>query len=144
MTTQPDILFTAIFHGYLDTADSRTAGVPAAADCALLKMDQDTDERDPRICITVEVEGTTRTKTVNVIAICRGSKPRSITAPWLQAVGDRMADERHLMAYIATLDLAQRTGWQFEHLSPPMPAKIQREDGGIIESGIGVRLLITI
>ena len=144
MTTQLDLLFADIFHGYLDTAASRTAGVPAAADCALLKMDQDTDERDPRLCISVTEEGTGREKTINVIAVCRGTAPRSTTGPWLQKTGERMADETALMAYIATLDEGQRTGWQIENLSPPMPAKIQREEGGIIESGIGVRLIVTI
>lgn len=144
MLTQFDLLFTDIFHGYLDTAASRTAGVPDAEDCALLKMDSDDDDVDPRICISVEVEGTHRGKAVNVIAVSRGTQPRSVTGPWLAQVGERMADEAELLAYIATLSVAQRTGWQFEHLSPPMPARIAREEGGVIESGIGVRVLITI
>lgn len=144
MTTQLDLLFVDIFHGFLNSAASRAAGVPAASDCALLKMDGDTDDKDPRICITAEMEGTGHTKSINVIAVSRGTKPRSITGPWLAKVGERMADETALLAHIATLPLAQRTGWQFEHLSPPMPSRILREEGGISESGIGVRLLITV
>lgn len=144
MTTELDLLFTGIFHGYLDTADSRAAGVPAAADCALLQMDGDADERDPRICIRAEVEGVHRTKTITVTAVCRGTQPRSVTGPWLAAVGDRMANKRQLMAYIAALPVAQRSGWQFESLSPPAPAKITREDGSVIETGIGVQMVITI
>lgn len=144
MTTQLDLLFVDIFHGFLNSDASRAAGVPAASDCALLKMDGDTDDKDPRICITAEMEGTGHTKSINVIAVSRGTKPRSITGPWLAKVGERMADETSLLAHIATLPLAQRTGWQFEHLSPPMPARILREEGGISESGIGVRLLITV
>jgi hypothetical protein len=143
MTTQPDLLFVDIFHGFLDTAASRAAGVPAASACALLKMDGDVDDKDPRICITAEMEGTGRAKSINVIAVSRGTQPRSVTGPWLAKVGERMADEAALLAYIATLSAAQRIGWQFEHLSPPMPARIVREDGGVSESGIGVRLLIT-
>ncbi len=144
MTTELDLLFAEIFHAYLDTAASRGAGVPAAADCALLRMDSDEDDKDPRICITAEMAGTGHTKSINVIAVSRGTMPRSITGPWLAKVGERMADETSLLAHIATLPLAQRTGWQFEHLSPPMPARILREEGGISESGIGVRLLITV
>lgn len=144
MTTELDLLFTSIFHGYLDTADSRAAGVPAAADCALLQMDGDDEEKNPRICIRAEVEGIHRTKTITVTAVCRGTAPRETTGPWLAAVGDRMANERQLMAYIAALPLAQRTGWQIENLSPPAPAKITREDGSMIESGIGVQLIVTI
>lgn len=144
MTTQLDLLFVDIFHAYLDTAASRAVGVPAAADCALLKMDGDSDEKDPRICITAEMEGTQRSKSINVIAVVRGTAARSVTGPWLEAVGERMADESALLAHIATLTLAQRTGWQIEHLSPPMPARILREEGGVSESGIGVRVLVTI
>lgn len=144
MTTELDLLFTEIFHGYLDTAASRTAGVPAAASCALLKMDAETDEKDPRICIQVTVEGDSRSKQIDVIAVARGTAARSVTGPWLAAVGDRMADEKELLAYIATLPVEKRTGWQFENLSPPMPGKIAREENGTVESGIGVRLLITI
>lgn len=144
MTTQLDLLFVDIFHAYLNTDASRAAGVPAATDCALLKMDGDADEKDPRICITAEVEGTNRSKSINVIAVARGTQSRSVTGPWLAKVGQRMADEAALMAYIATLTLAQRTGWQIEHLSPAMPARILREDGGVSESGIGVRVLVTI
>lgn len=144
MTTQLDLLFTSILHGYLDTAESRAAGVPAAAACALLKMDQDTDERDPRICLSVTEDGTGREKTLSVIAVSRGTAPRSTTGPWLQKVGERLADEPALMAYIATLPADQRTGWQLEAISPPLPGKIDRQDGGIIESGIGVRIIVTI
>ncbi|HBJ85430.1 MAG TPA: hypothetical protein DDZ88_16445 [Verrucomicrobiales bacterium] len=144
MTTQFDLLFVDIFHSFLDTAASRAVGVPPAADCALLKMDSDADDKDPRICITAEMEGTGHSKSINVIAVSRGTQPRSITGPWLAKIGDRMADEAALMAHLASLPLAQRTGWQCEHLSPPMPARILREDGGISESGIGVRLLITV
>lgn len=143
MTTQPDLLFVDIFHGFLDAAESRTAGVPATSECALLKMDGDAEEKDPRICIMVEWEGTGIAKQINVIAVARGTKPRSITGPWLAKVADRMADETALLAYIATLPAEKRQGWQFEHLSPPMPAKVMREEGGSIESGIGVRMLIT-
>ncbi len=143
MLTQPDLLFVDIFHGYLDTAASRAAGVPAAADCALLKMDGDADDKDPRICLTVEWEGTGIAKQINVIAVARGTQPRSVTGPWLAKVGERMADETALLAYIATLPAEQRQGWQFEHLSPPMPGRILREEGGVSESGIGVRMLIT-
>lgn len=144
MTTELDLLFVDIFHGYLDTAASRTAGVPAASACALLKMDGDANEKDPRICIHVTVEGESRSKQINVSAVARGSQPRSTTGPWLAKIGDRMADEIALLAYIATLPVEKRTGWQFEALSHPMPAKVMREEGGIIESGIGVRLLVTI
>lgn len=144
MLTQLDLLFVDIFHAYLDTAASRALGVPAAADCALLKMDGDSDEKDPRICITAEMEGTTRTKAISVIAVARGTQPRSVTGPWLAKVGERMADESALLAFIAALPAEQRQGWQFETLSPPMQARILREEGGTSESGIGVRLLVSI
>lgn len=144
MTTQPDLLFSDLFHAYLDTAESRAAGVPAAADCALLKMDEDTDERDPRLCIMATEDGTMRSKTITIVAVCRGTQPRSITGPWLQKVGERMADVDDFLAWLATQPAEKRQGWQFETLSPPQPAKIDRENNGVIESGIGVRLLISI
>ena len=143
MTTQLDLLFTEIMHGYLDTAASRTAGVPAAADCALQKMDAEVDEKDPRICITVtENSERTRTRQLVVMAVARGRAPRSTTGPWLAKVGDRMADEKELMAYIATLPVEKRTGYQIEHLSRPMPGTIVR--GEAVESGIGVSILLTV
>lgn len=141
---QLDLLFTEIIHGFLDTAASRTAGVPAAADCALLRMDGDAAEKDPRICITVEEEGTTRSRQLSIIAVARGTQPRSITGPWLAKVGDRMADEPELMAYIAALPLEKRTGYQIEKISRPMPAKIVRDEGGLIEAGIGIKIHVTV
>lgn len=144
MTNQLDILFVEIFHAYLNTAESRAAGVPAASDCALLAMDSDDDEKDPRICLTADWTGEWRSKQVNVIAVSRGTKPRSVTSPWLASVGARMADEQELMKFIATLPPAQRTGWQLEQVSPPQPARVIREEGAIIEAGIGVKIHITV
>lgn len=144
MSITLDLLFTEIIHGFLDTAASRTAGVPAANQCKLMKMDSEDTEADPRICITVEEEGTGRGRQMNVIAVARGSKARAITGPWLAKVGDRMADEKALMAYIAALPVEKRTGYQIEHISRPLPAKIVREEGGLIESGIGIRIHLTV
>lgn len=144
MTTQLDLLFAAFLRDYLDTAASRAAGVPAAADCALLPMDADVEEKDPRICLTVEVSGSGRSRQLAVIAVARGTQPRAITAPWLAACGERLADEASLYAFIATLPEAQRTGWELHHLTRPMEVKVQRQEGGVIESGIGVVMSVMV
>lgn len=138
MTTQLDFLFASFLRDYLDTADSRAAGVPAEEDCALLGMDADSDEKDPRICIHVEETGSGRSRQLAVVAVARGTAPRATTAPWLAAVGERLADRTALHAFIGTLTTEQRTGWQLHHITRPMGAKIQRQEGGVIESGVGL------
>jgi len=138
MTTQLDLLFATFLRDYLDTADSRACGVPSAADCALLSMDADSDEKDPRICILAEETGSGRSRQLSVVAVARGTVARETTAPWLAAVGERLADRAALHAFIGGLTAAQRTGWQLHHITPPMTAKIQRQEGGIIESGVGL------
>ncbi len=144
MTKQLDLTFVHIIHGYLDTAASRTAGIPAAADCALLKMDSDADDKDPRICITADEQGSARSRQITVGAVARGTAARSVTDPWLVAIGDRLADHTALFAHIATLDAALRTGWQIEHITPPATMKVQREENGPIESGVGIQIHLTV
>ena len=144
MTTQLDYLLASVLRDYLDTAASRVAGIPAAADCALLSMDADDDEADPRICVMAEVSGTGRSRQVNVIAVARGTQPRSVTAPWLAAVGERLADTESLYEFISTLTESQRTGWQLHHITRPMEARAQREENGVVESGTGVVLHIMV
>jgi|GEM_PF-1799111 len=144
MTQQLDLLFVDIIHGYLDTAASRTAGVPAAADCALLKMDADADDKDPRICITAVENGEVRSRQMAIIAVCRSTKARSITDPWLAAVRARLADQAAFFEYFTTLPIAQRTGYQIEKMSPPHAGKLQRDPMGPIESGVGVIIHLTV
>lgn len=139
-----DLLFTSLVYGYLNTADSRTAGIPAASVCALLQMDSDADDIDPRIAITAVEAGDTRSRQISVIAVCRGTSPRSITDPWMNAVSARLADQVALFAYIATLPLAQRIGYQIEKISPPHSGKLQRDVHGPIEVGIGVIFYLTV
>lgn len=138
MTTQLDFLFASFLRDYLDTTASRLAGIPAAADCALLAMDADSDDKDPRICILAEVTGTGRQRQVQVVAVARGTQPRSVTAPWLAACGERLADQDSLHAFIQTLTETQRTGWQLHHVTRPMEMQVKREDSGVIESATGV------
>lgn len=140
MTQELDLLFAGIARAYLDTADSRAAGVPAAADCALLAMDADSDERDPRICIVVEEQGEGRSRQLTVVAVARGTQPRSVTSPWLASCGERLADMASFYDFLQTLTEAQRTGWQLHHITRPQGAKVQREPGGVIESGVGVQM----
>lgn len=140
MTQELDFLFSAIARAYLDTADSRAAGVPAAADCALLAMDADTDERDPRICLVVDEQGEGRSRNLTVVAVARGTQPRSVTSPWLAACGERLADMASFCAFIQTLTEDQRTGWELQHITRPQGAKVQREPGGAVESGVGVQM----
>lgn len=144
MTTQLDFLFASFLRDYLDTAASRAVGIPAADDCALLSMDADSDDKDPRICLMVDVQGSGRSRQLNVAAVARGTQPRSVTAPWLAACGERLADAASLYAFIATLLEAQRTGWELNHITRPMEVKIQREEGGVIESGVGVVMSVMV
>lgn len=144
MTQQLDFLFADFLRDYLDTVASRAVGIPAAADCALLSMDADADEKDPRICILVEESGTGRLRQLQIIAVARGTATRETTSPWLAAVGERLADQTSLFAFLATLTEAQRTGWLLQHISRPMSAKIQRQEGGVIESGVAVVMQVMI
>ncbi|MDP1587071.1 MAG: hypothetical protein Q8M07_04980 [Prosthecobacter sp.] len=144
MTQQLDILFANISRDYLDTDASRSAGVPAANACALLSMDADTDDKDPRICLMVDVQGSGRSRQLNVIALARGTQPRAVTAPWLAAVGERLADAASFYAWLKTLPEEKRAGWELHHLTRPLNVKVQHEEGGVIESGIGVAMHVMV
>lgn len=144
MTTQLDFLFASFLRDYLDTAESRAVGVPAANLCALLRMDADVEDKDPRICLMADVQGSGRSRQLNVAAVARGTQPRSVTAPWLAACGERLADAASLYAFIATLPQDKRTGWELHHITRPMEAKIQREEGGVIEAAVGVVMHLTV
>lgn len=144
MTSPLDLLLVDIVHSYLDTAASRTAGVPAANVCALLKQDADTDDIDPRLCVTAVEQGEGRVRQVNVSILARGSMARSVSAPWLSAVWDRLADRTAFFVHLASLTVAQRSGWQLEEMTRPFAARIQREEGGVIESGVGLTFHLTV
>lgn len=144
MTPVLDTLFVEIVQGYLDTNDSRAAGIPATADCALLKMDSDADDQDPRIAITAVENGENRNRQISVIAVCRGTKPRSITDPWMTAVRYRLADLDAFFDYYAALPVAQRSGYQIEKVSPPHAGKLQRDPTGPIETGVGIIIYVTV
>lgn len=144
MNQMLDLLWVEIIHGYLNTDASRAAGVPPAADCALQKMDADEDDHDPRIAITAVESGENRSRQIAVIAVCRGTKPRSITDPWLAKVRERLGDLKAFFAYYAALPVEKRTGYQIEKLSPPHAGKLQRDPMGPIEVGVGVIIYITV
>ena len=139
-----DLLFVDIIHGYLNTAASRAAGIPAAADCGLLKMDADVDDQDPRIAITAVENGENKSRQIAVIAVCRGTKARSITDPWMAKVRARLGDLDAFFDYLAGLPVEKRTGYQIEKVSPPHAGKLQRDPMGPIESGIGIVIYITV
>lgn len=142
MNNQLDFLFSRFLRDYLDTAESRAAGVPAAASCALLAMDAEDDEKDPRITVIVDVSGSGRARQLNVACVARGSAPRETTAPWLAACAERLADEAALYAYIRTLPGADRTGWQLDHITRPMDGRVQR--GDMMEAACGVVMSVTV
>lgn len=144
MTQLLDLLFVDIIHGYLDTAASRLAGIPSAANCGLLKMDADMDDLDPRIAITAVESGENRSRQIAIIAVCRGTKPRSITDPWMAKVRERLADLDAFFEYYAALPEAQRTGYQIEKISPPHAGKLQRDPMGPIETGVGMVIYLTV
>ena len=139
-----DLLFTEIIHGYLDTAASRLAGIPSAADCALMKMDAEDDEKDPRITIIASELGENRSRQIAIVAVCRGTATRAVTDPWMNAVRDRLADQSALFQYLAALPVSKRTGYQIEKITPPNAAKVQRDPMASIETGIGVIIHVTI
>lgn len=139
-----DLLFSKIVRDFLDTAESHAAGVPASTDCALLRMDSGEDDVDPRICLVADEQGGNRSKQIHVVAVCRGTQLRSITDPWLDKVKDRLYNQTALCAFIAALPLDQRTGYQIERISPPGAAKVQREENGPIETGVGIIFFVTI
>lgn len=144
MNQMLDLLFVDIIHGYLDTDDSREAGIPAAAECALLKMDADEDDRDPRIAITAVENGENRSRQIAIIAVCRGTKPRAITDPWMAAVRSRLGDMDAFFEYYAALPVNKRTGYQIEKVSPPHAGKLQRDPMGPIENGVGIVIHVTV
>lgn len=139
-----DLLFTSIVLGYLDTAESRAKGIPAAAACALLQMDSDADDRDPRIAFVGAETGENRERQIGVVAVCRGTQGRAVTDPWMNAIKERLADQKALYAYIATLPLAKRSGYQIEKITPPNSAKVQRDPMSAIEVGVGIIFHITV
>lgn len=139
-----DLLFVDIVHGYLNTAASRAAGIPAATECALQKMDADEDEHDPRIAITAVESGENRSRQISVIAVCRSTKARSITDPWMAKVRGRLGDLDAFFDYLAVLPVEKRTGYQIEKVSPPHAGKLQRDPMGPIESGVGIVIYITV
>lgn len=139
-----DLTFVAFIHSYLDTAASRATGIPAANVCALLQQDADSEDKDPRICITAEEQGSARSRQISVVALARGSVARSATDPWLAAIGNRLANHAALYAHIAAQPIIKRTGYQIEHITPPAAAKVQREENGPIESGVGIQIHLTV
>lgn len=139
-----ELLFVEIIHGYLDTAASRVAGIPAAADCALQKMDADEDDHDPRIAITAVENGENKSRQMAIIAVCRSTQPRSITDPWMAKVRARLGDLDAFFEYLAGLPVEKRTGYQIEKVSPPHAGKLQRDPMGPIESGVGIVIYLTV
>ena len=139
-----DLLFVDIIHGYLNTDASRAAGIPAAALCALQKMDSDEDDRDPRIAITAVENGENRSRQIAIIAVCRGTEPRSTTDPWMAALRARLADLDAFFKYLAALPVEKRRGYQIEKVSPPHAGKLQRDPMGPIESGVGIVIYVTV
>lgn len=144
MTQMLDLLFVDVIHGYLNTAESRAAGIPAAATCALQKMDADEDEFDPRIAITAVENGENRSRQISVIAVCRSTQARPITDPWMAAVRMRLADLDAFFRYYAALPVAKRTGYQIEKISPPHAGKLQRDPMGPVENGVGIIIYVTV
>lgn len=144
MNQMLDALWVDIIHGYLNTAESRAAGVPAAADCALQKMDADEDDHDPRIAITAIENGENRNRQISVIAVCRGTKARSITDPWMMGVRKRLGNLNAFFQYYAALPVEKRTGYQIEKISPPHADKLQRDAMGPIEVGVGIIVYATV
>ena len=139
-----DLLFTDIVHGYLDTAASRLKGIPAAAACALMKMDSEEDDKDPRMVILATEAGENRSRQIAVIAVCRSTAGRAVIDPWMTAVKLRLADQAALFAHIAAQPVAKRTGYQIEMITPPNAAKVQRDAMAAIEVGVGVIFHLTV
>ncbi len=139
-----DLIFTNFIHGYLDTAASRAVGIPAAAVCALLKMDADTDDLDPRICITAEEQGTNRSRQLTVTISARGTVARATTDPWLDAIALRLADHHQLALHLAAQNYSTRLGYQIEHVTPPAAVRVQRTETGPIESAVAITFHLTV
>lgn len=139
-----DITFTTLLDGFLNSDDARTAGMPAANVCPVLKMDSGADRPDPCLMITVDEQGDGRMRQVVATVSLQSQKPRSETDGYLNAALTRLRDQSAFYAYLAAADVALRTGYQLEAISYPAPQNVKREDNGTTEASISAVYHLTL
>lgn len=141
----PDYLFAKIIHGYLGTAESRTAGVP---DLPLVLMDDGKAERLPCLLVAGMEDKDSKTASRRVINVSTflfyRLKNQDADAPtdaasllqvttrmhaayWMDAVESRLQDRSALDAYIATLPEADRTGYTITAYRPESSDSVKRD-----------------
>lgn len=161
--SSPDLLMAQILHGYLDTAESRAQGVPAAADCELLLMDAGLAERVPAMLVAgTELKGKKsagrRTVVVTVFlqALLKNQdadapqdeeslaqvKTRPEVAVWLDAVESRLRDTTSLSAYMATLDASVKAGWTVMNYQPLGQEEMKREKEWMFSHSCSVEITL--
>lgn len=166
MTRQtPERLIGKLVIDFLGTEESRTAGVPAAADVALRLEDDGRENRLPQIVImSEEVEGKSAGKRMIDVFVLLDyllrngeadaptdvrSLARSTTADqaheWMDAVESRLRDLDALGLFLAGLDGDFRAGWVIMKWTVMPSQEIKRDkgaEGDMIRLRCGLKVLL--
>jgi len=145
----PSILATDLLLGYLQHADSITAGVPNATDLPKLRMDSGNTRPAPCLSLngmeSKDSNGARRVVTVvgllpYLLRNSDASKPtdtpsqaRTLTAAtaagYIEQLEARLRDRASFFAYLGALPEADREGWQIISYRTLKQPEIQRAEG---------------
>lgn len=144
----PDFLFAKFIHGYLGTAASRTAGVPAEATVPLVLMDDGKAERLPCLLVAGMEDKDSKTAAKRVVNITTmlfyRLKNQDADAPtdeasllqvttreqaskWMDAIESRLCNRTALDAYLAALSEEDRSGWTILSYRPEGTDSVKRD-----------------
>lgn len=145
----PDVTFASIVLGYLQHADSITAGVPSESTLPKQAMDAGTTPGVPVFTVVAsegQNSGSKRVITVAgmLMAILRNadanapadavslakSLTRATASQYLDAIESRLRNTTALSAYIAALSTETRDGWRILKITHRQQPKIEREKDG--------------
>lgn len=139
-----DTTFVTLLHGYLDSDAARTAGMPAATVCPVLKMDSGDDRPDPCLLISADEAGEGRQRQITVTVTIKSQKARSITDPYLNSALTRLRHQSDFYEYLATTSETLRTGYQLDAITYPASPNVQRAEDGTTETSIAATYHLTL
>lgn len=120
-----------LFQGYLDTAASHTAGVPA---WPIQIQDDGSTLRYPSIVIRADDRTGSRVRTCIVTATVHSAPEPDDDAiqlaadAALAAINTQLQDEDAIWAHIAAAAENLRTGWTLHHITHPTPDDVKRDE----------------
>ena len=142
----PDFLFAKIVHGYLGSAASQAAGVPASV--PLVLMDDGKAERLPCLLVAGMEDKDSKTAARRVVKVTcmlfyrlqnqdadaptdAASRAQVTTrqqaSEWMDAIESRLCNLAALEAYLATLSDAERSGWSILAYRPESTESVKRD-----------------